>query len=104
MLINTIEDLQAATSSQEQSAFLTGLLNDYVTFDDAVYPEGYDRTLQEGDEGLCRACDPPGMERWCCRSLGVCEPQGNRANFGLSPEVLMQVCRGSKKQDRHRSH
>jgi hypothetical protein len=51
MLINTIEDLQAATSSQEQSAFLTGLLNDYVTFDDAVYPEGYDRTLQEGDEG-----------------------------------------------------
>lgn len=51
MLINTIEDLQAATNSQEQSAFLTGLLNDYVTFDDAVYPEGYDRTLQEGDEG-----------------------------------------------------
>ena len=51
MLINTIEDLQAATNSQEQVAFLQALLNDYVTFDDAVYPQGYDRTLQEGDEG-----------------------------------------------------
>jgi len=51
MLINTIEDLQAATDSHEQVAFLQTLLNDYVTFDDAVYPEGYDRTLQEGDDG-----------------------------------------------------
>ena len=51
MLINTIQDLQAATNSQEQVAFLQTLLNDYVTFDDAVYPEGYDRTLQEGHEG-----------------------------------------------------
>jgi hypothetical protein len=51
MLINTIEDLQAATDSHEQVAFLQTLLNDYVTFDDAVYPEDYDRSLQEGDEG-----------------------------------------------------
>lgn len=50
MLINTAADLLEAPSSPEQIAFLTNLLNDYVTFDDADYPEGYDRTLVEGDE------------------------------------------------------
>lgn len=51
MLINTAADLQAAEPSPERTAFLTALLNDYITFDDAEYPEGYDQSLQEGDEG-----------------------------------------------------
>ena len=51
MLINTAADLQGAPSSPEHTAFLVNLLNDYITFDDAEYPEGYDRTLVDGDEG-----------------------------------------------------
>lgn len=51
MLINTATDLQDAPSSPEHTAFLTNLLNDYITFDDAPYPEGYDRALAAGDEG-----------------------------------------------------
>jgi hypothetical protein len=51
MLINTATDLQGAPSSPEHTAFLVNLLNDYITFDDAEYPEGYDRTLVEGDDG-----------------------------------------------------
>lgn len=51
MLINTATDLQTAEPSAERTAFLTNLLNDYVIFDDAPYPDGYDRTLVEGDEG-----------------------------------------------------
>lgn len=51
MLINTPTDLQATEAGPEREAFLQSLLNDYVTFDDAVYPEGYDRSLQDGDEG-----------------------------------------------------
>lgn len=51
MLINTATDLQDAPSSLERTAFLTNLLNDYITFDDAEYPEGYDRALVDGDEG-----------------------------------------------------
>ena len=27
------------------------MLNDYITFDDAVYPQDYDRNLQPGDDG-----------------------------------------------------
>jgi len=50
MLINTATDLQTAEPSAERTAFLQNLLNDYITFDDAEYPEGYDRTLQEGDD------------------------------------------------------
>ena len=50
MLINTATDL-TATTGPEQQAFLTNLLNDYTTFDDAEYPEGYDRTLAEGSDG-----------------------------------------------------
>jgi len=49
--INTATDLQTAEPSAERTAFLQNLLNDYTTFDDAEYPEGYDRTLQPGDEG-----------------------------------------------------
>ena len=49
MLINTATDLQTAEPSAERTAFLTNLLNDYVIFDDAEYPEDYDRTLVEGD-------------------------------------------------------
>jgi hypothetical protein len=51
MLINTATDLQNAPSSAEQTAFLTNLLNDFIIFDDAPYPEGYDRTLTAADEG-----------------------------------------------------
>ena len=51
MLINTATDLQTAEPSAERTAFLTNLLNDYVIFDDAEYPEDYDRELQEGDDG-----------------------------------------------------
>ena len=51
MLINTSADLQNTESTPEQQAFLQALLNDYITFDDAVYPEGYDRTLTPEDEG-----------------------------------------------------
>jgi hypothetical protein len=51
MLINTATDLQDAPSSAEHTAFLTNLLNDYTTFDDAEYPEDYDRALVEGDDG-----------------------------------------------------
>jgi hypothetical protein len=51
MLINTATDLQGAPSSPEHTAFLVNLLNDYITFDDAEYPEGYARTIEEGDEG-----------------------------------------------------
>ena len=51
MLINTATDLQTAEPSAERTAFLTNLLNDYVIFDDAEYPQDYDRELQEGDVG-----------------------------------------------------
>lgn len=51
MLINTATDLQTAEPSAERTAFLTNMLNDYVIFDDAEYPQDYDRELQEGDDG-----------------------------------------------------
>lgn len=55
MLINTPADLaqtaDTPAAEAERTAFLTALLNDFITFDDAEYLEGYDRTLQEGDEG-----------------------------------------------------
>jgi len=51
MLINTATDLQAAEPSIERTAFLQNLLDDYIIFDDAEYPEGYDRQLQPGVEG-----------------------------------------------------
>lgn len=51
MLINTATDLQGAPSSPEHTTFLANLLNDYITFDDAEYPEGYDRNLADGDDG-----------------------------------------------------
>ncbi len=50
MLINTATDLTAA-AGPEQQAFLTNLLNDYTTFDDAEYPEGYDQLLTAEDDG-----------------------------------------------------
>lgn len=52
LIINTASDLTNATSSPECTAFLTALLNDYITFDDAVYPEDYNRTLRAGDTGF----------------------------------------------------
>jgi hypothetical protein len=50
-LINTPEDLQAAEKTPELIAFLTNLYNDCITFDDAEYPQDYDRTLTPEDEG-----------------------------------------------------
>jgi hypothetical protein len=51
MLINTPADLQASTGTPEGQAFLQALLDDYTTFDDAEYPEDYDRDLGPDDEG-----------------------------------------------------
>ena len=51
MLVNTIQDLQKAALTPERTAFFQSLFNDFVVFDDAEYPEGYDRELQEGDDG-----------------------------------------------------
>lgn len=51
MLINTVSDLQTAEPSAERDAFLRAMLNDFVVFDDAEYPEDYDQTLKPGDEG-----------------------------------------------------
>ncbi len=51
MLINTVSDLQTAEPSAERDAFLRAMLNDFVTFDDAEYPEGYDHMLGPGDDG-----------------------------------------------------
>ena len=51
LIINTPSDLVATEAGAERTAFLSSLLNDYITFDDAVYPEDYDRNLQPGDDG-----------------------------------------------------
>jgi len=51
MLINTSADLQSTASTPEQQAFLQALLDDYTTFDDAEYPDGYDRDLGPDDDG-----------------------------------------------------
>ena len=51
LIINTPADLTATEANEERTAFLTSLLNDEITFDDAVYPEGYDHQLQPGDDG-----------------------------------------------------
>jgi len=51
LIVNTPSDLAAAEVGTERTAFLNSLLNDYIVFDDAAYPEGYDRNLKEGDEG-----------------------------------------------------
>lgn len=55
-LFNTATDLATINVADEQEVaqhrlFLGNLLNDYTVFDDAVYPEDYDNTLQEGDTG-----------------------------------------------------
>lgn len=51
LIINTPSDLVATEAGTERTAFLNSLLNDYITFDDAVYPQDYDRSLQAGDDG-----------------------------------------------------
>ena len=50
-IINTPADLQSSSNTPEGRAFLQALLDDFTTFDDAEYPEGYDRTLTADDEG-----------------------------------------------------
>ena len=51
LIINTPSDLVATEAGEERTAFLNSLLNDYITFDDAAYPQDYDRNLQPGDDG-----------------------------------------------------
>jgi len=51
LIINTPSDLVATEAGEERTAFLNSLLNDCITFDDAVYPQNYDRNLQPGDDG-----------------------------------------------------
>lgn len=51
MLINNIKDLQETKPCPERTAFLQNLLSDYTTFDDADYPEDYDRDLTSEDDG-----------------------------------------------------
>jgi hypothetical protein len=51
MLINTSADLEGAPNNPEHQAFLRALLDDFTTFDDAEYPEDYDRDLGPDDEG-----------------------------------------------------
>jgi hypothetical protein len=51
LIINTPSDLVATEAGEERTAFLNSLLNDYITFDDAVYPQDYDSSLQPGDSG-----------------------------------------------------
>jgi hypothetical protein len=51
LIINTPADFTSTQASQERTAFLNSLLNDYITYDDAVYPVDYNRTLQLGDDG-----------------------------------------------------
>lgn len=51
IIFNSAADLQAAPNTPEKQAFLQAILNDYITFDDAVYPPDYDHSLQPGDDG-----------------------------------------------------
>jgi hypothetical protein len=51
MLINTIQDLVSYELTPEKEAFLLAIYNDFITFDDAKYPEDYDRDLGPDDEG-----------------------------------------------------
>jgi len=52
MLINTSADLHSVEVGPEHLAFLQSLLNDYVTYDDAEYPDGHNRSLLPGDDGF----------------------------------------------------
>lgn len=61
MLINTPADLNAAEPCAEQQAFLRNLYNDFISFDDAEYPEGYDRFLAPEDGGYIR---PVPRQQW----------------------------------------
>jgi hypothetical protein len=51
LIINTRADFAATEANEERTALLTSLLNDEITFDDAAYPEDYDRQLEPGDDG-----------------------------------------------------
>jgi hypothetical protein len=48
-IINTSGDLQNFNNTEAKQRLLQNLLNDYITFDDAEYPEDYDYMLQPGD-------------------------------------------------------
>jgi len=50
-IINTPADLQGSSNTEAKQRLLQNLLNDFVTFDDAEYPEGYDHMLKPGDDG-----------------------------------------------------
>lgn len=51
MIINTAADMAATSLDAEKVAFLSSLLNDFTTFDDASYPADYDDSLKPGDDG-----------------------------------------------------
>lgn len=53
MIINSAADLQqvADAGTSELAGFFTALRDDYITFDDAVYPENYDRSTAEDAPG-----------------------------------------------------
>lgn len=57
LIINSSADMAVAADASgpqaaaERLAFLQAMHDDMITFDDAVYPEDYDNTLQPGDEG-----------------------------------------------------
>jgi hypothetical protein len=61
LIVNTASDLTATEAGAERTAFLTSLLNDYIAFDDAVYPVDYDKTLQPGDDGYV---EPVVRQEW----------------------------------------
>jgi hypothetical protein len=50
-IINTPADLQNFANTEAKQRLLQNLLNDYITFDDAEYPEDYDQALKPDDEG-----------------------------------------------------
>lgn len=71
-IINTASDLNAAPDTAQKRAFLQSLLNNYIIFDDAEYPEDYDRNLRQGDEGYI---EPVIRQEW---------NSGDAASWGFS--------------------
>jgi hypothetical protein len=51
MFVNSPQDLLSVEQTPEVQAALTAMYNDFVKFDDAVYPPDYDWNLQPGDPG-----------------------------------------------------
>lgn len=82
MLINTTADLQTTEASPERTAFLQSLLDDYTTFDDAEYPEGYDRKLKPEDDGYI---EPVIRKEWNASAA---------ASWGFSSRTAIEAASG----------